>query len=139
MKRLILPAAVLALALAACAGCSKDDGPDGGSGQDKSGQAASAPASGDHNEQDVVFAQELVPHHEQAVEMATLAENRAANPEVKKLAARIKGAKGTEIATMSGWLKGWKAEPARDQEASDDTGGDGMMSTGELEELGTVK
>src|SRR5690348_2969986 len=110
MKRLIMPVAVLALALAACAGCSKDDGPDG-----KSGQAASAPTSGDHNGQDVIFAQELVPHHEQAVEMATLAESRAANPEVKKLAAKIKGVRGPEIATMSGWLKGWKAEPARDQ------------------------
>ncbi len=63
--------------------------------------------SSQHNDQDVTFAQMMIPHHEQAIEMATLAETRASNPEVKQLAAEIKGAQDPEIATMRGWLKSW--------------------------------
>lgn len=63
--------------------------------------------SSKNNEQDVMFAQMMIPHHEQAIEMATLAETRASNSEVKKLAAGIKGAQDPEINTMRGWLKSW--------------------------------
>ncbi|MFG1846505.1 DUF305 domain-containing protein [Micromonospora carbonacea] len=56
---------------------------------------------------DVMFAQMMIPHHRQAVEMAELAETRAADPEVKRLAAAIKAAQAPEIATMTGWLTGW--------------------------------
>lgn len=63
--------------------------------------------SSKNNEQDAMFAQMMIPHHEQAIEMATLAETRASNPEVKKLAADIKGAQDPEINTMRGWLKSW--------------------------------
>jgi uncharacterized protein (DUF305 family) len=56
---------------------------------------------------DVMFAQMMIPHHRQAVEMAELAETRAAHPEVKRLAAAIKAAQAPEIATMTGWLTGW--------------------------------
>ena len=40
---------------------------------------------------DAMFAQMMIPHHEQAVVMATLAETRAASPEIVDLAAEIKG------------------------------------------------
>ncbi|GAA3200976.1 DUF305 domain-containing protein [Actinocorallia longicatena] len=133
MKRVILPVAVLALALTGCSG--GDSGSHDGHGGGKS--AAAAP--GGHNPQDVMFAQEMVPHHKQALEMAVLAETRAESPEVRKIAARIKGAQDPEITAMTGWLKGWNESPSADHEMSDDTGGNGMMSTGEMEELGGLK
>lgn len=64
-------------------------------------------ANGNHNDQDVAFAQAMIPHHRQAVVMADLASSRATSPEVKTLAAKIKNAQSPEIATMSGWLEAW--------------------------------
>lgn len=50
---------------------------------------------------DVMFLQVMIAHHEQAVEMSTLAESNSTNPEVLDLAARIKAAQGPEIELMS--------------------------------------
>src|SRR5438128_8499755 len=59
------------------------------------------------NDADVEFAQQMIPHHQQALEMAKLAESRATGPEVKDLAAAIEGAQDPEIQTMTGWLQEW--------------------------------
>lgn len=51
-------------------------------------------ASGaDFNDADVTFAQGMIPHHKQAVEMAKLAGDRAESQEVKDLAADIEAAR----------------------------------------------
>ena len=54
---------------------------------------------------DIMFAQMMIPHHEQAVEMSTLAETRSTNPEILALAARIKAAQSPEIEQMTVWLE----------------------------------
>nr|WP_277819787.1 DUF305 domain-containing protein [Actinomadura sp. RB99] len=59
-----------------------------------------------------MFAQMMIPHHRQAVEMAGLAPSRAASTQVKALAAGIEKAQAPEIATMTGWLKDWGAPAA---------------------------
>ncbi|MER6809726.1 DUF305 domain-containing protein [Spirillospora sp. NPDC000708] len=112
MKRAIALIAVpaLAFALAACG----DSGDKGGS---KPSATPSMPmsmsaAQASHNEQDVMFAQMMIPHHRQAVEMAGLAPSRAASAQVKALAAGIENAQAPEIATMTGWLKDWGAPAA---------------------------
>ncbi|MBQ0990006.1 DUF305 domain-containing protein [Micromonospora sp. H61] len=69
-----------------------------------SGQNTS-PGAG--NPADVMFAQMMIPHHQQAVQMADLAATRATGPEVKQLAAQIKAAQGPEIDTMTQWLAAW--------------------------------
>ncbi|RKN38244.1 DUF305 domain-containing protein [Micromonospora endolithica] len=65
----------------------------------------SSPGAG--NSADVMFAQMMIPHHQQAVQMADLAATRATDPQVKQLAAQIKAAQGPEIATMTRWLAAW--------------------------------
>ncbi|MFI8348400.1 DUF305 domain-containing protein [Streptomyces sp. NPDC085596] len=90
-----------ALLLAACGG-DKHTGAHGA-------PAASAEADA-HNAQDVTFAQGMIPHHQQALEMARLAPGRAASAEVKALAGRIEKAQDPEIRTMTGWLKSWGEE-----------------------------
>nr|WP_165436342.1 DUF305 domain-containing protein [Amycolatopsis suaedae] len=62
-----------------------------------------------HNEQDVRFAQEMIPHHSQAVDMAKLVPTRAADPAVKALATRIEQAQAPEIEQLRGWLSRWGA------------------------------
>jgi uncharacterized protein (DUF305 family) len=53
---------------------------------------------------DVMFAQMMIPHHSQAVELASLAEANTTNPVILDLASRIKGAQQPEIDTMAAWL-----------------------------------
>ncbi|MBO2456013.1 DUF305 domain-containing protein [Actinomadura violacea] len=113
MKRAIALVAVpaLAFALAACGDSGDKDA------SDPSPLSASATAQGmveqkPHNEQDVMFAQMMIPHHRQAVEMAGLAPSRASSAQVKALAADIEKAQAPEIAKMTGWLEDWGAPAA---------------------------
>jgi len=68
------------------------------------GAGASGP---EFNDADVMFAQGMIPHHKQAVEMAKLAGDRAESQEVKDLAADIEAAQDPEIEQMAGWLEEW--------------------------------
>ncbi|MFD8130549.1 MULTISPECIES: DUF305 domain-containing protein [Streptomyces] len=95
------------LVLAAC-GNDSDSASSGHEGHSSASSSASADATtAAHNAQDVSFAQGMIPHHQQALEMAKLAADRASSAEVKDLAARIEKAQDPEIQTMSGWLKSW--------------------------------
>lgn len=69
--------------------------------------ACGSPAT--HNSADVAFAQGMVPHHEQALEMSELVGSRTENPQVIDLAARISKAQQPEIDRMNGWLRSWSA------------------------------
>jgi len=66
-------------------------------------------SSDTHNDADVAFAQQMVPHHEQAVTMSDLAlePDRGASAEVRALAEQIGSAQHTEIEQMNGWLEEW--------------------------------
>lgn len=103
---------------------------------------------------DVVFAQSMIPHHEQAVEMAdlALAPNADASAQVRELARQIKAAQAPEIRQMTGWLNGWGAPTAmpgsdgsNDLGAMDHSGHDmagmsvaGMMTAEQMQDLTTV-
>jgi uncharacterized protein (DUF305 family) len=95
---------------AVLAGCSNTS-----SGHDmnnmNSGSSTTAPSGqqGAHNQADVAFAQAMIPHHVQAVDMAKLVAGRTSNPKVIDLAGRIQKAQDPEIAQMNGWLKTWGA------------------------------
>jgi uncharacterized protein (DUF305 family) len=67
----------------------------------------SAPVDATHNEADVVFAQGMIPHHAQALEMVEMAQERDLPPEIEELAAQIEDAQEPEIETLSGWLEAW--------------------------------
>ncbi|OFJ54592.1 DUF305 domain-containing protein [Mycolicibacterium grossiae] len=68
-----------------------------------SGQSAQA-----HNDADVAFAQGMIPHHQQAVEMSDmLLGKQGIDPKVVTLANQIKAAQGPEIEKMQGWLTDW--------------------------------
>lgn len=88
------------ITIAALAGCST------------AAQAPTPPAASTgqaHNQADVSFAQGMIPHHAQAVDMAKLAPTRAGSPKVKQLAGAIQGAQQPEIDQMTGFLRDWQA------------------------------
>ncbi|MFJ6456076.1 DUF305 domain-containing protein [Paenarthrobacter sp. NPDC091669] len=61
-----------------------------------------------HNSADVMFAQMMIPHHAQALEMSDMILKKPNIPaEVTALATRIKDAQGPEIEKMTGWLQSW--------------------------------
>ena len=62
------------------------------------------------SEADLMYAQMMIPHHEQAVSMAELAPTRTSNVEVLAIAKKIKGAQAPEIAVMAAWLGGKASE-----------------------------
>ncbi|MFB6985523.1 MULTISPECIES: DUF305 domain-containing protein [unclassified Streptomyces] len=118
--------AALALTLAAC-GSSESSKSDSssmpGMGHGSATAAASAAPGGTFNAADVEFAQQMIPHHQQAIEMAKLADGRAADPEIKTLAAAIEKAQDPEISTMKGWLRSWgKPLPAASASMGDMNG-----------------
>jgi len=102
--------------------------------------AAGAPATGAKNAADVTFATDMIPHHSQAVAMSAMTASQAADPRVKALGAKVKGAQNPEIARMSGWLTGWGAPVPGAAGGHDMTamGGPmtGMMSAKEMTGLG---
>ncbi|MFG3214372.1 DUF305 domain-containing protein [Streptomyces tendae] len=144
---LVAATATAAFLLAACGGGSGDDS--GGSAHE--GPHGSASASADagstpgnetgekaHNAQDVAFAQGMIPHHRQALEMARLAPDRSASAEVEDLAARIEKAQDPEITTMTGWLTAWGEEvpePMAGMDHSAHSGMPGMMGDEDMAKL----
>ena len=104
MHTKLLATAVAAAALIGLSACS---------GSDTSSAA--------FNSADVTFAQDMIPHHRQATEMAQLAAERTRNTDVLGLADHVIAAQQPEIDTMSGWLTSW------DKEVPADSSGMGEM------------
>ena len=138
-------ATLTAVAVAGLAGCSNDENNDM-SGMDH-GSSSAAPsttgsssttasaAAGPHTQADVMFAQMMIPHHQQAIEMSDIILTKdGINAQVADLATQIKAAQGPEITTMSGWLAGWGQDPSPSMGMDYDTGG-GMMSQADMQAL----
>ena len=137
MKKLVGLVALLltALLLSAC-GNDSTSNDDAGSG-DTSSEAA-------FNDADVTFAQGMIPHHQQAVEMAQMAEDRAESPELKQLASEIEAAQAPEIEQLTSWLRAW-GEPTEMPSMSgmdhsstpgmSGSGMSGMMSDSDMRDL----
>ena len=131
MKRTLIAVAVAVVAALTVAGC----------GSDTDSTDSTGSSGGQFNDADVTFAQSMIPHHEQAVEMATLAQERASSTEVKQLADKIEAAQGPEIDSMTGWLEDWGREaPSDSMGGMDHSGSDmsGMMSDADIESLGAA-
>ena len=96
MKRWLL--AVLLLALTGC----------GVGFTETTGVSLSAPPRDDsYNDTDVMYLQMAVPQHQQGIEMARLAADRASRPEIQDLAAAIAATQEDELAEMKEWLVKW--------------------------------
>jgi uncharacterized protein (DUF305 family) len=125
VRRTLLTGAAALASIALAVGCG--DGDDtGGMNHGGSSQPAASASSSTFNDADVQFAQMMIVHHQQAVEMATLADSRAGDPELKQLAAQIKAAQAPEITTMSGWLTAW-GEPTAEPGGGHNMPGMGSM------------
>jgi uncharacterized protein (DUF305 family) len=69
------------------------------------GEAATAVPKPVVNAADVKYVQDMIVHHQQALDMTLMVASRAASAKVKSLAARIKDTQGPEIQFMRTWLQ----------------------------------
>lgn len=98
--------------------------------------AATTAAAADHNAADTTFAQMMIPHHAQAVEMSDMVLKKQDIPaEVTALATQIKAAQAPEIEQMTGWLKSWNESATASAGAHSGHGTGGMMSADDMKKL----
>ena len=84
---------------------------------------------------EIMFAQGMIPHHQQAIEMSTMAIKNGASPDVKKLARGIIAAQGKEISQLKYWLTVTKSSMTMEH----DMGMSGMLTKNDLIELKKLK
>ena len=128
----LVAVAAIALVLSSCTSPASEGHNDNEHGDLGSNTAAAQPA--DVNDADVAFATDMIPHHEQAVEMAAMVPGRSTDPEVVKLAADISAAQGPEIETMKAFLVQWNAASKGGQEGHEGHETGGMEMTGMVDE-----
>ncbi|MFZ2177014.1 MAG: DUF305 domain-containing protein [Rhodococcus sp. (in: high G+C Gram-positive bacteria)] len=109
MTRKSLAAGVAALAaLVTLTACSNSGNDQAARGSTSASVTATTDSAETHNQADVAFAQHMIPHHAQAIEMSdvVLAKD-GIDPRVTDLANQIKAAQGPEIEQLQGWLNEW--------------------------------
>lgn len=93
------------------------------------------------NDADVMFAQMMIPHHEQAIEMSDIALDPTigASDEVLSLARDIKAAQDPEIAQMTALLESWGQSTAMDSSMDHSEMMSGMLTVEEITTLGALQ
>lgn len=103
----VLAALATALVLTSCTSPASD----GHTDHEHSDEPAISGQPAGFNADDVAFATNMIPHHEQAVELSALVPDRSTNPELKTLAEQISNAQEPEIRTMQVLLVQWNENP----------------------------
>ena len=80
-----------------------------------------------------MFAEMMIPHHQQAVDMSDLALKKSTNPKILDLAQRIKSAQSSEIIQMQSWLGGKEAKSMMSDHSGHSMGG--MLTDEEFSKL----
>ncbi len=128
--RAVLPTAITLGALIALSGCTSPP-----NSAETAAPSSTAPiTASDANMADVMFTMMMIPHHEQAVEMADMILTKSGiNSQVTSLAEQIKAAQIPEIETMRGWVEAWRADTVPGM--GDMNHGDGMMTGTDMDRL----
>ena len=106
-----------------------------------SGCATTPTANSLFSAEDLKFAEEMIPHHEQAIEMADIALDPlvGASDAVKSLATRIKAAQDPEISKMKAFLTSWKERLTPDSSMDHGDMMDGMLSADDIKKLSSLR
>lgn len=83
-------------------------------------------------EADLHYARQMIAHHQQALDMSTLAVRRTTREDVRGIAARITDSQGPEITVMTTWLRRHGHDPGGAHHGADPAGMPGMATPGQL-------
>lgn len=131
-------AVITAVALAGAislAGCTINLGGNDSNGMMDGGMMGNNKSASAFSGTDIMFAQMMIPHHQQAVDMSTLAETHTTNPEILALAKQIKDAQAPEIKQMTAWIESSGAGMDMDH----DMGMGGMLTEEQMTALGNAQ
>ena len=101
-KRIVFASSTVLIGSLFLTGCTINIG---GAGGMNGGMMGNNESSSAFSGTDIMFAQMMIPHHQQAVDMSTLAETNTTNPEILALAKQIKDAQAPEIKQMTAWIE----------------------------------
>jgi uncharacterized protein (DUF305 family) len=138
LRYAVLFAAAAPIALAACGGDDSGSSSESTVGAAATSEAETTTPAGDFNDADVEFLQGMIPHHEQAIEMADIALDPTvgASAEVTDLATRVKAAQDPEIEQMTASLTAWGQPLQMDtSEGHDMSSMEGTMTAEEMDAL----
>lgn len=119
----VCAAVIAAGMLTACGGSS--DRPAAPSSPDQSSEQAN------HNADDIAFARNMIPHHQQAVQMAQMAPTNTANPRLNALASQIITTQAPGIQAFRTFLMQWQDVEGRDPTST--AGGQDIPMVGMVE------
>ena len=133
--RFTMPVLVVATLGLLLAGCGGDDSNDAAT--DTAGETTATGA--EFNDADVEFAQQMIPHHAQAVEMAQMVPDQGVSPELIELAGAVEGAQQPEIDQMTAMLDRWGQDvPSTDLGQHGSMEMEGMMSMEDMDALAAM-
>lgn len=133
LRRTAVASTAVALMIA-LAGCTTSGM--GGMDHGSDDPTSESPAGAEFNAADEAFVIGMIPHHEQAVEMAELLLAKdGVDARVVELAERIRDAQQPEIDLMTGWLDDWGVDADMGGMEGMDHGDDGMMSEDDMAAL----
>lgn len=127
-KKLIAVSAGLCLSAVFLTGCASSfPNPDRPSGESMMEDESSA-----FSPNDIMFAQMMIPHHQQALDMSELALSLAESSDVRELATQIRDEQEPEISLMRSWLS---AAGASEDMGHGSHGMDGMLTEEQMAAL----
>lgn len=129
--RIILAGTTTLIAALALTGCTINIGTPGSKDMMGGSMMGNNENASGFSGSDIMFAQMMIPHHQQAVDMSTLAETHTTNPELLALAKQIKDAQAPEIEQMTGWINDAHAS----MEMGHEMGMGGMLSDSDMAAL----
>jgi uncharacterized protein (DUF305 family) len=91
-----------------------------------------------HNAADVTFAQKMIPHHQQALDMAAMVPSRTTNRDVIVTAKHIALDQQAQIDTLQGLLQQWGEPAGPDHMGHDGMAMDGMVDAATMDRLPTL-
>jgi uncharacterized protein (DUF305 family) len=76
---------------------------------------------------------EMIPHHQQTIQIADMATQKATGERAKLIAAKVLSTEDKEIRQMTGWLKSWNQAPPAASHAGHDM--PGMLTAADIKSL----
>ncbi len=102
-----LAALTVALSLSSCSSPASD----GQAEHQQTDQPVVTGQPAGYNADDVAFATNMIPHHQQAVELSAMVPDRSTNAELVALAQQISAAQQPEVSVMKVFLVQWNENP----------------------------
>jgi uncharacterized protein (DUF305 family) len=91
-----------------------------------------------HNAADVTFAQKMIPHHQQALDMSAMVPSRTTNRKLIVMAKHIALDQQAQIETLQGLLQQWGEPAVSDHMEHGGMGMDGMVDAATMDKLPTL-